>query len=95
MRKSIVLIIASILICTVPAVAVAKSGAALLSTCIANYDRCFRACYDPDGPLPPDNYAGYCFARCDANHAACVDRAFDTAVGSRALLLARRSLHRR
>ena len=52
MRKSIVLIIASILICTVPAVAVAKSGAALLSTCIANYDRCFRACYDPTVPCP-------------------------------------------
>ena len=95
MRKSILPIFASILVCSVPGVTVAKSGAALLSTCIANYDRCFRACYDPDGPLPPDNNAANCFARCDANHAACVDRAFDTAVGSRALLLAKRSLHRR
>lgn len=101
MRKSITLIIASMLICTVPGVAMAKSGAALLNTCIANYDRCFRACFDPNGPLPPDNYSANCFAHCDANHAACVDQAFDTVstsapsrVGSRALLLATRKLRR-
>jgi hypothetical protein len=79
MRKSVVLISVSILICTVPGVAVAKGGAALLSTCIANYDRCFRACYDPNGPLPPDIHTKDCFNRCDANHAACVDRAFNKA----------------
>jgi hypothetical protein len=80
MRKSIMLIIAATLLSTVsPGVAAAKSGAALLNTCIANYDRCFRACYNPNGPLPPDNYSANCFSHCDENHAACVDRAFDAA----------------
>jgi len=33
-------------------VAEARSGATLLNTCIANYDRCFRVCYNPKVPYP-------------------------------------------
>jgi len=51
-------------------------GAALLSTCISNYDRCYHSCYDFDSPFPPGPGVGSCWAQCDANHAACVDLAF-------------------
>ena len=59
-------------------VAARSRGAALLSLCIRNYDRCFHSCYDFDAPLPPGPAEGYCWAQCDANHAACVDLAFAT-----------------
>jgi hypothetical protein len=54
-------------------------GAALLSLCIRNYDRCFHSCYDFDSPFPPGPGVGSCWAQCDANHAACVDLAFGPA----------------
>ena len=56
-----------------------SSGAALLSLCIRNYDRCFHSCYDFDSPYPPGPGVGSCWAQCDANHAACVDLAFGSA----------------
>ena len=57
-------------------VAARSRGAALLSLCIRNYDRCFHSCYDFDSPYPPGPGVGSCWAQCDANHAACVDLAF-------------------
>ena len=71
-------------------------GAALLSLCIRNYERCFHSCYDFDSALPPDAGAGYCWAHCDANHAACVDQAFEPAARaySRAYRKARQRLLR-
>jgi hypothetical protein len=54
-------------------------GAALLSLCIRNYDRCYHSCYDFDSPFPPGPGVGSCWAQCDANHAACVDLAFGSA----------------
>jgi len=56
-------------------VAARSRGAALLSLCIRNHDRCYHSCYDFDAPLPPGPAEGYCWAQCDANHAACVDLA--------------------
>jgi hypothetical protein len=57
-------------------VAARSRGAAALSLCIRNYDRCFQSCWNPDSPLPPGPAEGSCWAHCDANHAACVDLAF-------------------
>jgi hypothetical protein len=59
----------------------ARSGAALMSLCLRNYDRCYRAGYDPDSPLPLGSAVGYCWAPCDANHEA-VDQAFGSAKAS-------------
>ena len=57
-------------------VAARSRGAALLSLCIRNHDRCYHSCYDFDSPYPPGPGVGSCWAQCDANHAACVDLAF-------------------
>jgi len=63
--------------------AAAASGAAALSTCIGNYSRCWSACIGTviNHPLPPNRYAEWrnCRNQCDANHSACVDRAFSPA----------------
>jgi hypothetical protein len=55
-----------------------------LSDCINRYNLCYRSCWNPHGTisLPPPG-VGYCYARCDAIHAACVDRAFSPAVQAR------------
>jgi hypothetical protein len=83
-----------IIFASTPAMA-AVSGAALLSDCIKNYDRCYHRCYDFDSPYPPTSSVGSCWANCDDNHAACVDRAFGAASKvSRAYRKARRSLFR-
>jgi hypothetical protein len=63
---------------TEPAAARSR-GAALLSLCIRNYDRCYNSCYDFDSVFPPGPGVGSCWAHCDANHAACVDLAFGSA----------------
>lgn len=55
--------------------ATARSGAAALSQCISNNNRCTRACFDV--PLP--SFFRYCLNRCSSNHAVCVDRAFEAA----------------
>jgi hypothetical protein len=53
-----------------------------LSQCISNYEACHASCYDPDSALPPGAAEGYCWQRCDDNHAACVDRAMNLSAGA-------------
>ena len=59
-----------------------------LSDCINRYNVCYRSCWSPAGPfsLPPPE-VGYCYAKCAAIHAACVDRAFSPAVQARMRVL--------
>jgi hypothetical protein len=58
-----------------------------VSQCINSWWSCSIRCPGyVDGPLPPSsNPAGdkNCRNRCDANHAACVDRAMDLSSGRR------------
>ncbi len=87
------LILAALIVFGASAPTLARSsGAALLSLCIRNIDRCYHSCYDFDSPYPPTSAVGSCWAQCDANHAACVDRAFGSA---KAFSKSYRRAHRR
>jgi hypothetical protein len=63
------------------ATAPAEAAKITVSQCINSWWRCSIGCPGyVDGPLPPSsNPAGdkNCRNRCDANHAACIDRAMD------------------
>ena len=64
-----------------PATVPAEAAKITVSQCINSWWRCSIGCPGyVDGPLPPSsNPAGdkNCRNRCDANHAACIDRAMD------------------
>jgi len=51
----------------------------VLSDCISQHNRCLASCalagWNPDSPTFPKACSGGGKNRCDANHAACVDRA--------------------
>jgi len=51
----------------------------MLSDCISQHNRCLASCalagWNPDSPTFPNSCSGGGKNRCDANHAACVDRA--------------------
>ena len=64
-----------------PAIAKPRSGAALLSQCISNYQTCSGICLNSPY-LPVDWSWKYCLDACEANHAACVDLAFSAARAS-------------
>ena len=86
MRKfmAVVMVVATVgvtAVLTTPA----EAARIFLSDCINGYNICWRSCWDPrtsPTPLPPPE-VGYCYAKCDAAHAACVDRAFSASVQAR------------
>ena len=47
-----------------------------LSQCIAKEQQCKTGCIDVDAPVVDPKWT-FCFNRCEANHAACVDLAMD------------------
>lgn len=95
MRKFMAVIM---VVATVGVTAVLTTPAAattFLSDCINNYNICWRSCWNPrtsPTPLPPPE-VGYCYAKCDAAHAACVDRAFSASVQGRMRAMRKAYVH--
>jgi hypothetical protein len=83
MQKSPGLIMAAMLGCALLVATESPSsarriipGSAVLNMCNANFDSCHAFCIDWSALPPPTP----CLAMCSANHAVCVDAAYDPAV---------------
>jgi hypothetical protein len=84
MPKFIAFIIGAAILGSAPLLTSTSAEArTFLSDCINNYNACNRSCWHPQTFSLPPPEVGYCWAKCDAIHAACVDRAFSPAVRAR------------